>query len=46
MEKAMESSVLTLRINKDTKDKLDKLASACELKKEYDFSNSVKNPYA
>ena len=35
MEKAMESSVLTLRINNDTKDKLDKLASATHRSKSF-----------
>jgi len=35
MEKAMESTVLTLRLNLDTKDKLDKLASATHRSKSF-----------
>ncbi len=35
MEKAMESTVLTLRINSDAKDKLDKLASATHRSKSF-----------
>ena len=35
LEKIMESSVLTLRLNTETKDKLDKLASATQRSKSF-----------